>query len=351
MRVLHVITSLEIGGAQRLLADLLPLQMSTIDVSLLVYKRVHNDFEKTVEQAGIEIICLNEHNFYNPMVIFRMRRIFKDYDLVHAHLFPTVYWASLAARGLDVKLVYTEHSTSNARRNKWYCLPLERFMYGSYDKIISISQQTREALTTWLGQNDGRFVVINNGVNTKKFASVNVPVVPKSLIMISRFAASKDQETVIRAMQFIDKTVTLRLVGDGESRTHCEKLAVDLGVADRIQFLGARSDVPELIASSYIGIQSSNWEGFGLTAVEIMACGKPVIATNVDGLKQVVEGAGEVFNLGNASELASRVNYLLKDDCYYQSMVNRCRQRAKEYDVLIMAERYLQLYKSLCAHE
>lgn len=347
MRILHVITSLEIGGAQRLLADLLPLQASSVEVSLLVYERVNNDFEKVLEQAGINIICFNEHNFHNPGIIFRLRRIFKDYDLIHAHLFPTIYWASLAARGLNVKLVYTEHSTSNSRRNKWYFRPIERFMYGRYDKIISISQQTQDALTSWLGQHDNRFVVINNGVDTEKFASVKVPVTPKSLIMVSRFASSKDQETVIRAMVHIDKEATVRFVGDGENRHHCKALAKELGVSDRVLFLGSRSDVPELLASSYIGIQSSNWEGFGLTAVEIMACGKPVIATNVDGLKQVVEGAGEVFTCGNATELAARVNYLLSDKGYYQSMADRCCQRANEYDIRVMSEKYLQLYKSL----
>ena len=351
MRILHVITSLEIGGAQRLLTDLLPLQATSEDVTLLVYERVHNNFEKTLEQEGIKILCLDEHNFHNPAVIFRLRRIFNAYDLVHAHLFPTIYWVSLAARGLNVKLVYTEHSTSNSRRNKWYFRPVERFMYDRYNKVISISKQTQEALTSWLGQHDDRFVVINNGVDTNKFASVNVPVVPKSLIMVSRFAASKDQETVIRAMQYIDKDATLRFVGDGENKPYCEALAKDLGVSDRIQFLGSCSDVPELVASSCIGIQSSNWEGFGLTAVEIMACGKPVIATNVDGLKQVVEGAGEIFNVGNAFELASRVNYLLSDNIYYQTMTEGCRQRAKVYDISVMSKKYLQLYKSLQLYE
>ena len=344
MRILHVITSLEIGGAQRLLADLLPLQASAVEVSLLVYERVHNNFENTLEQAGINIICLNEHNFHNPRVIIRMRRIFSDYDLIHAHLFPTIYWASLAARCLNVKLVYTEHSTSNSRRNKWYFRPVERLMYGRYDKIISISQQTQDALTSWLGKYDNRFVVINNGVNTDKFASAKSPVIPRSLIMVSRFAASKDQETVIRAMQHIEKDATLRFVGDGENRHHCEELAKELGVSDRILFLGSRSDVLELIASSYIGIQSSNWEGFGLTAVEIMACGKPVIVTNVDGLKQVVEGAGEVFTRGNDTELADRVNYLLSDKVYYQAMSDRCRLRAKEYDINVMCKEYINLY-------
>ena len=105
--------------------------------------------------------------------------------------------------------------------------------------------------------------------------------------------------------------------------------------------------MPELVASSYIGIQSSQWEGFGLTAVELMAAGKPVIATNVDGLKQVVEGAGEIFNVGNASDLAARVNYLLKDYEYYQKVAKKCVQRAMEYDIAVMSEEYLALYRSL----
>jgi len=351
MKILHVITSLEIGGAQRLLADLLPFQAKTAIVSLLVYERVYNDFEREIEEAGINIICMNQHNFYNPIVIFRMRKIFKGYDLIHAHLFPTLYWASLAIRGLKLKLVYTEHSTFDRRRNKWYFRPIERFMFGRYDRLISISQQTQDSLTTWLGQLDERFVMINNGVNTQKFASVKVPVIPKSLLMVSRFAPSKDQETVIRAMQYIDKQAILRLVGDGENRVYCENLAKELGVSDRVQFLGSRSDIPELISSSYIGIQSSNWEGFGLAAVEIMANGKPIIITNVDGLKQVVEGAGEIFTLGNHSELAEKVNYLLKEKEYYRELSERCKQRAQVYDISVMSENYLKLYKTLLGHE
>lgn len=344
MRILHVITSLEIGGAQKLLTDLLPLQAISENVTLLVYERICNDFEKTLEQADINIICLEEHNYYNPKVIFRMRKIFKDYDIVHAHLFPTIYWVSLAARGLKIKLIYTEHSTFNSRREKWYFKPIERFMYKRYDKIISISRQTQDALTLWLGEHDERFIIIENGVDTKKFSSIKTPVIPESLIMVSRFATSKDQETVIKAMKYIDKKATLRFVGDGENRIHCEKLTEELGLADRIQFLGARSDVAELISSAYIGIQSSKWEGFGLTAVEIMACGKPIVASDVDGLKQVVEGAGVIFKCGNENELAATVNHLLNDNDYYQKVSERCSLRALEYDISVMSKKYLDVY-------
>lgn len=347
MRILHVINSLEVGGAQKLLADLLPLQAVSEDVHLLVYERVDTDFERIIERAGINIICLNEHNFHNPRIIFRLRKIFKNYDLVHAHLFPTIYWASLAVRGLNVKLVYTEHSTSNSRRNKWYFRPIECFMYDRYDRIVSISQQTQDALTSWLGQNDERFIVINNGVNIQKFTSVKLPIIPKSLIMVSRFVSSKDQETVIRAMEYIDEEATLRFVGDGENRVHCEELAKELDVSDRVQFLGLRSDIPELLASSYIGIQSSNWEGFGLTAVELMAAGKPVIASDVNGLQQVVEGAGIIFSKGNAKELAQKITSLLENKLYYEKITCACKQRALKYDISIMAENYKSVYYEL----
>lgn len=347
MKLLHVISSLEIGGAQRLLAELLPLQVAYDSVDLLVYERVNNDFERSIEQAGIRIICLNVRNFYNPCVIFRMREIFKKYDLVHVHLFPSIYWASFAAMGLKVKLVYTEHSTSNSRRNKWYFRLIECFVYKRYNRIISISQETQDALTSWLKQDDERFVVINNGVNIRKFASTKMQVVERSLIMVSRFVSSKDQETVIRAMKHIEDDAILYFVGDGETRTHCENTAKELGVFGRVFFLGSRSDVAELISSSYIGIQSSNWEGFGLTAVELMAAGKPVIASNVDGLKQVVDGAGLIFEKGNDDDLAHKISLLLNDKCYYETISRQCRERASLYDITLMADDYKKLYREI----
>lgn len=347
MKILHVITSLEIGGAQRLLSDLLPLQAKTEDVSLLVYKQVNNDFVSKINCSGVKIISLNEHNFYNPRIVFRMRKIFKDYNIIHAHLFPTIYWASLACRGLNVKLIYTEHSTSNARRKKWYFRFIEKFMYARYDAIISISKQTQEALKRWLKSDDAKFMVVNNGVDISNFSSVKSNIIPKSLIMVSRFATSKDQETVIRAMQYIPKA-SLRLVGEGEKLEYCRHVAIDCKVKDRVHFLGPRSNVAELVSESYIGIQSSNWEGFGLTAVEIMACGKPIVATNVDGLRQVVEGAGLLFSVGNYFQLAQIVNKLIDSDDFYNKVSERCFERAKNYSINETNSSYIKIYTKIC---
>ena len=348
MRILHVISSLEIGGAQRLLSDLLPIQKQQgLDVELLVDVMLDNDFTKKIQEAGIRIRSLESLNSRSLFNILRIRNIIKEYDVVHVHLFPSLYWVAIASIGLRVKLVYTEHSTSNRRRGKKYFRPIEEFIYRQYNKIISISQSTQDALQQWLRSTDNRFVVVNNGVDTKRFSSIKRPIIPKSLIMVSRFVAAKDQETLIRAMKYLDKDVVLRLVGDGENLEHCKHIAEVIGVSDRVKFLGTRSDITELVAESYIGVQSSNWEGFGLTAVEIMAAGKPVIASDVDGLKQVVEGAGVIFNMGDVQGLAHCITQILADVEVYERIAYACQQRALQYDISVMSTRYKSVYKVL----
>lgn len=348
MKILHLINAIEIGGAQRLLVDLLPrLAQKEEVVDVAVYENLENDFTQQLIDEGIRIIVLGEKNYRNPMLVFKLRKLFRNYDLVHVHLFPSSYWASLAARGLNIKMVFTEHSTSNARRGKAFFRPIEKYIYSGYDKIISISQQTQEALVQWLGHCDERFVVVNNGIDTHKFATACSAIEGGTLIMVARFVSAKDHQTVIRAMQLLPDDVTLDFVGDGPTRPACEALAQELGVEKRIRFLGERTDVTTLMSASRIGIQSSFWEGFGLTAVEIMASGKPVVATNVEGLRQVVDGAGLLFEVGDEKALATHISHLLNQDTFYQEVAKRCQERASQYDISKMATRYQELYHNL----
>lgn len=355
MRILHIILSLEIGGAQRLLSDLLPLQKQNNEVKLLVFKKVETSFQASIEASGIEIINLDCKSFYNPLIMMRLIPFIKQCDIIHVHLFPTLYWVALATcKCKGVKLVYTEHSTHNKRRDKTLFRPIERYIYSKYDKLISISQQTQDSLMKWLKVKPGNrhFVVIENGVNLSAFSSV-VPVTTnkKQIIMVSRFAQMKDQETVIRAMTDINEDAELILVGDGPNKEHCEEVVRELGLTDRVQFLGARGDISELIAQAYIGVQSSIWEGFGLTAVELMAAHKPVVATNVDGLKQVVEGAGCLFEVGDTKALAFHINEMLRNKCLYTTLADQCYERAKYYDISRMAVCYQKVYEELFAHK
>ena len=358
MKILHVISSLELGGAQRLLADLLPIMAEQHDVFLLVNVNVNNELTSKLENAGVHIIAMNQPNLYSVANVWKIVRVMKevDMDIVHVHLFPTVYWTALASLFVRVKLIFTEHSTSNKRRGKWYFRPVERFMYGRYDRIVSISSAVQEALVVWLKakNDDPRFIVVNNGIDLLRFQAHKESTVIESernLVMVSRFVPSKDHQTVIRAMLDIPADVHLFFIGDGETMKECQELVKQLSLEKRIHFLGRQEDIKPWLSKAYLGIQSSKWEGFGLTAVEMMAAGLPVIASDVNGLKQVVEGAGELFEGGNSKTLATIVCKILNDRDLYKEIQQRCILRAKQFDINKTCETYLTCYKNCCNEE
>ena len=351
MKILHVISSLEIGGAQRLLSELLPIIKIKGDITLLVLYDIDNELKNRIISNSIKIINLNQKKIYNPLIVLQLIKIIKEYDIIHVHLFPTLYWVGIASLFCSHKiLLYTEHSTFNKRRNHRCLLFIEKFIYSLYNVIISISHQTQLNLITWLQKdyNDSHFNVIENGINLKLYSDINIQPNNKNLIMISRFVESKDQQTVIKAMTYLNNDIKLLFVGDGHTKVECENLAKKLKVYHRISFLGTRNDIPSLIQNSYIGIQSSNWEGFGLSALEIMASNRPIIASNINGLKEIVKDAGLLFEKGNEKALANLINTLINDETYYHEIANKCYERAQLYSIENMANRYYKLYEYLC---
>jgi len=350
MKILHVISSLEIGGAQRLLSELLPIIKIKGDITLLVLYDIDNELKNRIISNSIKIINLNQKKIYNPLIVLQLIKIIKEYDIIHVHLFPTLYWVGIASLFCSHKiLLYTEHSTFNKRRNHRCLLFFEKYIYSLYNIIISISKQTQINLISWLQKEfeDPHFKIIENGINLNLYSKINNQTNNKNLIMISRFVDSKDQQTVIKAMPYIDNNINLFFVGDGNTKDDCISLAKKLNVIHRIKFLGTRNDIPQLIQDSYIGIQSSNWEGFGLSALEIMASKRPIIASNIHGLKEIVENAGLLFEKGNEKQLANHINTLINDEAYYNKIANSCYNRAKIYSIENMANRYYNLYEYL----
>ena len=121
----------------------------------------------------------------------------------------------------------------------------------------------------------------------------------------------------------------------------------ELGLQKRVLFLGIRTDVARLLKTASVSIVSSHWEGFGLAAVEGMAVMKPVIATNVPGLSNVVKGAGILFEKGNEKELASKINELLNDQYYYNAVAEAGFERAKQYDINSMVDKLIGSYRRM----
>jgi glycosyltransferase involved in cell wall biosynthesis len=357
MRVLQIITSLRTGGAEKLLLDSIPLYIAKgIDMELLLLNGEETPFLKELEKQNVTIHSLSKGNIktvYNPIHILRLIPYLRKYDIIHVHLFPTLYWVALAKllAFSRTKLIFTEHNTHNRRMEKRLWCLLDRFIYKQYDKIVSITKGVDTIIKHHLSTNKDKFKIINNGIDLSRFFNLqkikDADKTGITIIQVSAFRPQKDQVTLIRSLQYLPKDVNLLLVGDGKNRLKCEDLTAELNLSNRVFFLGIRSDVPQLLESSDIVVLSSHWEGFGLAAVEGMASVRPFIASDVPGLRDIVNGAGLLFPDGDEKALAGKINTLLSDSELYEKVRQNCLARAKEYDINKMVDKYIELYKSI----
>lgn len=355
MKVLHIINSLDTGGAEKLVADSVPLyQKRGIEVDVLLLNDNPSAFRKQLEEEtngnvfGFSTACV-----YNPLLIFKLIPYLKKYDIVHAHLFPTLYWVVLAKclSKSTVKLIYTEHNTENRRRNNPIFRKIDKFIYSKLSFIGCISIGTYENLEKHIGKNN-KMRVINNGIDLSKFTYKNASYNFFSkedilLIQVSSFRKQKDQETLINSLKDLPEKVKLLLVGDGDLIEKRKLQVKELDIEHRVKFLGKRYDIPELMSYSDIVVLSSHYEGFGLAIVEGMAIGKPVIASNVSGIREIVLGYGLLFEEGNSKELAAQITSLIDDKKYYTKIASQCSERAKDFDINIMVDKYINVYNEL----
>ena len=124
-------------------------------------------------------------------------------------------------------------------------------------------------------------------------------------------------------------------------------LAESEGVAGRVVFWGRREDVPRLLKTSSVIVMSSHWEGLSLSNIEGMSADKPFVASDVNGLREVTKGYGVLFPESDERALASCLLQLHDDSEYYETIAQRCYQRAKEFDLATMVEKYNAVYESI----
>lgn len=355
MKVLQVISSLYMGGAEKLLAESIPLyQYQGLQVDLLLLNGTETSLMQELKtRTKGTIFSLGTGSVYNPFHIFKILGYLNKYDVIHVHLFPALYWVAMAKiiSFSKVNLIYTEHSTNNRRRKNLVFKILDKLIYRQYTRIITIADEVDLNLKSHLGFDASRFKLINNGVDIKLFheaipysKNVFFTEEDKILIQVSSFRPAKDQITLVKALQYLPNNIKLLLVGEGTIKEDCQNVVKELHLEDRVLFLGIRMDVPSLLKTADIVVMSSIYEGLSLASIEGMASGKAFMASNVPGLREIVSGAGILFEKGNEKELAVEITKLLSDEDYYNLIADKCFQRAKQYDIEKMIGSYISTY-------
>jgi len=367
MKVLHVINNLGSGGAEKLLEGLIPLmnKLGNVKADVLLLTDKGNVFYDSFINKGVTVHVIKYKNMYDIRNIFEIKEYIVNgsYDVVHSHLFPSQYWVALSRMVLkdkETKFVTTEHSTYNRRRDKFFLRYVDKLIYSQYDSIISVTEETRDNLIDWIDfgrRHLHRHTVIENGVDIERIRAAlpydkseliaGIGEHEKLICMVGRFSEAKDQPTLIRALTKLPSDVHLILVGEGPLVSDNKLLAEDLGVSDRVHFLGFRKDVPRILKTVDVVILSSHWEGLSLASVEGLASGKPFIASKVPGLEELVKGHGVLFEKGNYNQLSEIVSRLINDVKFYNDTAKCCLRQSQKYELKNTVRGYVNLYRQL----
>jgi glycosyltransferase involved in cell wall biosynthesis len=318
MNVLHVIGEIGYGGAE-LLTSQLAIQMIDKDckVVIAVLGFCEPGIFLETERAGIQMIKFNAR-LLSVANIWRITRLVKNsrFDVVHVHLFPAFYWGAIARIfcGKGSRWIYTEHSTSNRRRQYAILKVIERSVYRAYDKIACVSFAAQYELLHWLPGLDNT-TVIENGVDLERFRQA-IPISRASLgftesdviiLMVGAFRTEKNQAALVSAMRFLPKQYKLVLAGDGSELENVKNLASTLDLTTRVNFLGTMRGVERLMKSADVYVLPSLFEGFGLSALEAAAAGLPVVYSNVPGLADIFGGSGIPVDGGKPESIADGI--------------------------------------------
>lgn len=362
MRIIQIITRSDIiGGASTHLLTLCE-RLEDRGHSVDVFCGGNGVFTEELEKRKLKHHSLCHlvrpiRPFEDLRAVFEVKREIEKLnpDIVALHSAKAGVIGRIACWWAQIPCVVTAHGwaftegKSNLRRH--FLAAIERFVAPLAERIITVSDFDQELAADWSVVSQEKMVTVYNGVQDfeqKKRRGSEIRETPR-IIMVARFEPQKDQPTLLRALEKLcGVSWEAWFVGDGPRLEQCVDLARDLGIEDRVQFLGYRSDVPDLLAQSDIFVLSTHYEGFPIATVEAMRAGLPIIASDVGGVSEQVRSGENGFLVPSedVSGFKRVLEDLLQNEEKRQEMGENGRRMFREqFRVEQMVDRTLEVYK------
>ena len=368
IRVLQLITSLERGGAENhLLALLTHADRRAFELETAVLSG-EGELVPVFRQAGIPVHLLKSRTRFDPLALGRLVRLLRDgrFDILHSHLFRADIYAGLAVAKLGERrplLVSTRHND-------------DRFFLNPFVGLVHYGVSARQDLIIAISDHIARFTV-SRGVRhpervRRVYHGLEPPVTkaleregqhirqelgisPDEFLVgnVGRLALQKGQRHLIAAMPLLLERVPRAraiIAGGGDLEDYLRELASEIGVAECVHVLGPRKDVPALMHAIDVFVMPSIWEGFGLVLLEAMAAGRPIVASRVATIPEVVVDGetGLLVPAGDPLALASALADLAEQPARAARMGEAGRERLRrQFSVEKMVGDTELLYREL----
>ncbi len=329
INVVHLVEELTIGGLEKTLtAVVLNLNKKKYNVSVWCLREGGFFADKLVKE-GIDVNILHISTSRNPLSIYKLYRLLKihKFDIIHTHAYSAGTIGRISAFLAGIPVIISHNHSVYDYYNKYYHF-VEWLLSLITDRVICISEVVNRFANETQKINAKKLITIHNGIDdvchvTEKRSSdlkkeLGLPINHSVICTIAHMEEHKGLKYLLKSASLLlasRRDISFLLVGEGALERKLRKHCVDLKIEKNVICAGERSDIPEMLSFIDIFVLPSLREGLGLAILEAMACDKPVIATNVGGIPEIVKDGinGLLVSPEDPDALYRAMNELLND--------------------------------------
>ena len=360
--IAHFILEIGDGGAESLVRILTSkLRLNGFTNIIICFDNI-TSYKENLQNEGVKVELLKRRQvfFDFSLVVPILNKIKKEnIHLIHAHDLSSLSYGIVAALFSGAKVIMTEHSRHYI--DEKFIRRLEKRLLISFaHHLVEVSNELKEASLKREKIPEKKISVIENGVDIQKFSQakpikINLDELgpnPKKILVVGRLEEIKGQKYAIEALKFLDEfNVHLLLVGDGSQKEFLLKITNEMGLKNRVHFLGQRNDVEQVMKIADILLIPSESEGLPFVILEAMASGLPVIATAVGAIPELLGTRmerGILIRPKDPIAMAEAIKQIFKTSSQAKQMVRNAFQFVSQnYSQEKMLNNYKELYLSL----
>ncbi len=357
MRVMQIIYSFGVGGAEVVARDIALNMISNVSHSIVALE-TDGPLLNVLSAKNIKLYVINRQPTERLGPMFRLWRAMRDFkpDVVHTHHLYMLFYTWPGALLIGARIIHTEHQYHSLTSDKarFRLRNLSRFCQA----VTGVNKETSVFLRDQVRIPEYKIHTVANGIDLEKYRAgalsrTEIGLSSDDLVagIIARLNPIKDHATLLNAFRLVVEhypKAKLLIIGDGEERSNLEQLTSQLKLAQNVQFLGFRTDIPALLACLDIFVLSSRDEGLPLCILEAMASAKPVVATNVGGIPAIVKSGvtGLLVPPADPQTMAKALLEVFVDVAWGRDMGKNGRRLVEQYyDLKISLNQYYSLYK------
>lgn len=372
-KVIHIIGGGEFGGAEQHILSLMEFFSSKPGMDAQVATFYDGLLADTLRQRGKTVHIIPQAGRFDVKLYARLQSLFREErpDIIHTHGVRANFFSRLAGRkAKGSHIVTTVHSILKhdyPKPGEYFMAHwMERVTLSMSNHFIAVSGAVKEDLIRF-GVAKNKITVIHNGIPVESYLPSpildeerkkvregwGIPEEAILLLTVARLVPVKGLEDLIEGFSIAAKAdlrLILLIVGDGPEREALERMARERGVAEKVLFAGFRQEIPAYLAAADIYLNTSISEGLPLSLMEAMAAGKPVIVTEVGGMKEMIENGRTGFFIPpkSSEEVSKRILHLAEDEMLRHTLGEKARTHAiSHFSVEAMGEATYQLYQSI----